>query len=170
LTREYQLERMNGAERTRYVSGADARTRTRVPGGLLQLQQDYGNRYVQRLVALSGTGGCGPKTDLDLASTPTRQPGPDVQRKCSCGGDAISAGDGENRQVQRFRVAGSPVLQRACSGGTWINESDGCSVPANLAGFLGIDPNNPAGGSDTQFGLAIPSSAGGRACDRHDER
>ncbi|MBV9301613.1 MAG: hypothetical protein JOY53_05825 [Acidobacteriaceae bacterium] len=62
-----------------------------------------------------------------------------------------------------------PALQRACSGGSWTFEYDGCSLPASLASFLGINKDNPAGGSDTQFGLAIPSSSGGRACDRHDE-
>jgi len=60
-------------------------------------------------------------------------------------------------------------LQRACSGGSWDFEYDGCSLPASLASFFGIDKDTPAGGSDTQFGLALPSSAGGQACDRHDE-
>jgi hypothetical protein len=72
--------------------------------------------------------------------------------------------------VQQSRSTVQPSVQRACSDGTWINEYDGCSLPAFLAGPLGIkDKNNPAGGSDTQFGLGIPTSAGGKACDTHDE-
>jgi hypothetical protein len=100
--------------------------------------------------------------------------GPAVQRKCNCGGHAGSGneceGCGQTRLAQaRLQTASVPSLQRKCSGGAWIFEHDGCSVPSSLAGVLGIDPDNPAGGSDTQFGLKVSSSKGGRACDRHDE-
>jgi hypothetical protein len=59
-------------------------------------------------------------------------------------------------------------LQRECIAGKgWEFEYDGCSGP-DLAGPF-FDRDNPAGGKNTQFGLHIPTSRGGRACDRHDE-
>jgi len=62
-----------------------------------------------------------------------------------------------------------PFTKGSCSGGKWNVEYDGCSVPASLANLAGIDPNNPAGGSKTQFALCSPSGGKGRGCDRHDE-
>ena len=65
-----------------------------------------------------------------------------------------------------------PTLQRSCVGGNWQFEYDGCSLPsklANIVEILGGTKDNPAGGIDTHFALAKPTSHGGKACDRHDE-
>jgi hypothetical protein len=53
-----------------------------------------------------------------------------------------------------------------CKNGKWEFEYDGCSLPAFVAKSYGVDPDNPAGGADTQFGTCSP---GGKACDGHDE-
>ncbi|GAB4400424.1 MAG: hypothetical protein OHK0053_22010 [Microscillaceae bacterium] len=84
-----------------------------------------------------------------------------VQRKCA-------ACEQEEKQ-QALQKKGSLPLQRACRGGSWQYEYDGCSVPQFLANVAGIDKDNPAGGADTHFGLGIPTASGGKACDRHDE-
>ncbi len=60
------------------------------------------------------------------------------------------------------------AVQRACVGGRWHFEYDGCSVPTALANFLGIDKDNPAGGADTHFGSKTGASLG-LPCDLHDE-
>jgi hypothetical protein len=75
----------------------------------------------------------------------------------------------EQSQPNHIGIYTPRRLQRACVGGVWNVLYDGCSVPDSLAKVLRIDKNNPAGGKDTQFGLGISTSAGGRACDRHDE-
>lgn len=65
--------------------------------------------------------------------------------------------------------ATAAVVQRECVDGRWEFEYDGCSVPDWVSSVAGIDPDNPAGGSDTQFAIEAPTVRGGRACDRHDE-
>lgn len=60
------------------------------------------------------------------------------------------------------------TVQRACVGGRWQFEYDGCSVPPALATFFGIDKDNPAGGADTHFGSRTGASQG-LPCDLHDE-
>ncbi|NJL13794.1 MAG: hypothetical protein HC913_12855 [Microscillaceae bacterium] len=86
--------------------------------------------------------------------------GPLLQRKCTAC---------EQEENQNALQKKEMPLQRACSGGSWQYEYDGCSVPQSLANIAGIDKDNPAGGTDTHFGLGIPTASGGRACDRHDE-
>jgi hypothetical protein len=88
-------------------------------------------------------------------------------------GPASFTAIGAPPQPQPFIPGGGSVqpktIQRACAGGTWQFEYDGCSVPAWISSLLGINKDNPAGGRDTQFAFGIPTSRGGRACDRHDE-
>lgn len=130
-----------GAGAKACVSNRGDFSRARI--SLLRLQQQRGNRYVQRFLA--------------VARQREERPG-------------VASEGGEHRTpVLHPTTHSQSSLQRACAGGTWNFEYDGCSMPASLANFLGIDPDNPAGGKDTQFALRIPSSAGGRACDRHDE-
>jgi hypothetical protein len=74
-----------------------------------------------------------------------------------------------------------PAVQRACiedPAGTkqWKYEYDGCSLPSTLAlSFGGMTlggraKDDPAGGGErTAFALGKPTTAGGVACDRHDE-
>jgi hypothetical protein len=104
-----------------------------------------------------------------------------------------SPGDASEREADRFaeRATGASVerianfssargteLQRKCKplpGGStfeWEFEYDGCSGPKGLLGKVVnhvFDPNNPAGGKDTQFAEVIPSLLSGKPCDRHDE-
>ena len=75
----------------------------------------------------------------------------------------------KENNAEYFGSGGTELVQRSCIAGSWRNEYDGCSVPPSIASALGMDKDNPAGGSDTQFAFGIPSSRGGRACDRHDE-
>ncbi len=65
-----------------------------------------------------------------------------------------------------------PGPEGGCVGGQWKFEYDGCSGLPGLVGAMvdvAMDRNNPAGGENTQFATCLPSSKGGRACDRHDE-
>src|SRR3954454_9945161 len=62
-----------------------------------------------------------------------------------------------------------PAHSTQCVDGRWIVDYDGCSLPKALARVYGVDPDNPAGGKDTQFALRTPCANGGKACDCHDE-
>ena len=81
---------------------------------------------------------------------------------------AASLARGSQRpHVDRFKSQAGPLLQRACAGGSWRFEYDGCSLPGVVTSTLGIaDKDNPAGGADTRFGT--PGRYGGRPCDNHD--
>ena len=80
---------------------------------------------------------------------------------------AILADGSEKRFEDRCESQASPLLQRACAGGSWRFEYDGCSLPGWVTSRLGIaDKDNPAGASDTRFGT--PGRYGGRPCDNHD--
>jgi hypothetical protein len=74
------------------------------------------------------------------------------------------------KEVAKVNEMPGTSLQRKCSAQGWNYEYDGCSDPTNvLQKKFNVDKDNPAGGKDTQFATGLPSSKGGRACDRHDE-
>jgi hypothetical protein len=156
---------LNSAERARASGTPQAGAEAAGPGGGLEQEAErVGKAAARKLV------------DAKLPDSPAGEntPGGLVQQSWACGCGPASGGEREacrkKGQLQLDTTdSARPSLQRECAGGTWNFEYDGCSIPASIAGALGIDPNNPAGGSDTQFGLAIPSAVGGKACDRHDE-
>ncbi|MFH1323369.1 MAG: hypothetical protein ABIH80_06030, partial [Methanobacteriota archaeon] len=69
-------------------------------------------------------------------------------------------------------ILSSIMICNFCSKTNWEYKCDGCSLPNFIVNIIGIDKDNPAGGSDTQFGT---NNGGGpcrdgdtRACDNHD--
>jgi len=91
---------------------------------------------------------------------------------------AAQISDAGAKEIANVNAASGLSLQRKCSGTSggcssegWKYEYDGCSAPANLLEnrLINVDKDNPAGGKDTHFATCLPSSKGGRACDRHDE-
>ncbi|HJQ31253.1 MAG TPA: DUF4157 domain-containing protein [Pyrinomonadaceae bacterium] len=93
---------------------------------------------------------------------------------------AVGAGDVHEREAEQRAgdvTGGNPTAQQGarqkgcskaggCINGKWEFEYDGCSMPAFVAKAYGVDPDNPAGGADTQFATCTP---GGKGCDSHDE-
>jgi hypothetical protein len=61
------------------------------------------------------------------------------------------------------------LIQRECKDGQWRFEYDGCTPPDWAPEAFKKIKDNPARGRDTHFAKRLPSTKGGKACDRHDE-
>lgn len=114
---------------------------------MLQMQRTVGNAAVMRMLA-GDVQRCG-----------------DGPCDCGCGGKEEEEESVQRMpDVQAWTLFGKDDDEQCDQNPAWKYEYDGCSVPAGLAKFLGINKDNPAGGKDTQF------SNGSRTgpCDQHD--
>lgn len=119
---------------------------------LTHVMQQHSRRDVLQKYSLVGNAG-------DIYEREAEQRAADVAGSGLEQGDDLSASRGEPRLKGCSKPGG-------CNNGEWDFEYDGCSLPAFVAKAYGVDPDNPAGGADTQFATCSP---GGKACDSHDE-
>ncbi len=135
-------------------AGAHASVLNRAPAGrasrsansVLQLQRQYGNQYVQRVLAMSRQGD-------SAAPSPVLAPvSPKIQRQCACGGTADAGGECEQCKSQRLAVQrratgdaaeASPEveasIQRARGGGQALDSGVRARMePAFGADFSGV--------------------------------
>jgi hypothetical protein len=129
------------SSQTRLGSGLNPLQRS-----VLNVQRTLGNAAVMRMMA-------------------------DVQR---CGGGTCSCGCSDKEEeetpiqrvpdLQTWSLFGKDDDESCQQNPQWQFQYDGCSVPAALAKFMGIDKDNPSGGKDTQFSNSDRQGP----CDQHD--